>query len=216
MRRRIYLLVGLLLAAYLAALGAIELRSSHFQQASLPQPPTALVVGVVFYDDDRASRDARVARAVERLRSGGLQELILVGGWRPARSYLGARAMADTALALGVPPDRLRHDTRSNDTHSNLESALAMLPNNAAGIEMISDSLHLARISVLIGRSGFTGPVGYVPSDYTPGLLTRWWRLNHELLGYIVLLMPRPLAARLVDWLRLAENAAPTDRLAIT
>jgi uncharacterized SAM-binding protein YcdF (DUF218 family) len=215
MRRRTFLLVALPLAGYLAALATIELRSRHFEQASAPQPPTARVVGIVFYDDDKSSRDARVARAVERLRGAGLHELILVGGWRPARGYVGARAMAETALALGVPPNQLQHDTRSNDTRSNIESALAMLPDNTAGIEMISDPLHLARISLLIGRSGFSGQIGYVPSAYSPPLLTRWWRLNHELLGYIALLVPRPLIADLVDWLRRAASAAPADQLAI-
>ena len=216
MKRPVALVSATVLLAYLAAVIIIQARGKRFEEPSPPRSPAAQVVGVVFYDDDGESRSARVARGVERLKSAQLHQLIFVGGWRPASGYLGARVMYDEALSQGAPVERLRYDLRSNDTYSNLRSALSMLPAGTSGIDVISDPLHLARIAILLDRAGYAGSVGYVPSKAPESFPTHWRRINHELAAYLFMLLPRSFSEAMIDALRSSQRAASGAAAAAT
>jgi uncharacterized SAM-binding protein YcdF (DUF218 family) len=156
------------------------------------------VVGIVFYDDSEPERLARVLRGVERLRQREEYQLFFVGGWRPSCKYVGSELMRDVAVSLGSDPRRLASDNRSNDTYSNVENAIGMIPNGVSGIEVISDSFHLARIGLIIRWLGYSGSVKFIPAKQSYSLLQSWRRANHELLGYLSLLVPRQVAQPLI------------------
>jgi uncharacterized SAM-binding protein YcdF (DUF218 family) len=189
---------------YACALGMIELRARSIEVALEVGPvASGTVYGIVFYDDCDTARLARVARGVERLKAGAIDGLVMVGGWRPARSYVGSQVMADEALALGVPAARLRHDANSNDTWSNLRNALRVLQGESpASLELVSDRLHLARITLLLRSLAVEHSVRLVATAEDGSGWRYFARLNHELAAYLFLLLPRGPAEALLVRLR--------------
>lgn len=160
---------------------------------------TGPVHAVVFYHDEAMHRSARVQRGVERLQVGAVDGLIMVGGYRRNRRETGSSLMAAEAARSGIAEARLQQDAASYDTLSNLRSAGDMLlRNGSAGVELVSDRLHLARIQWQLGELGFSGQVRFVMTNPGDESLTGLFaRLNYELAAYGLLLLPRSWS----DWL---------------
>ena len=194
--------IGLLL--YMLCIASIQTRvgMAGAEQSS------GMGVGVVFFDDSAEMRHARVAKAVQRLRDGRVSKLIMVGGSRPASGYLGSQDMIEEAAMLGAGRNQLQHDSGSNDTWSNLENALKLIPDaETTRIELISDALHLVRIEFILWRLGFKGSANFVSCKITETTFSYFARMNHELLGYALLIIPRPLATKILDQLRAHTNS---------
>jgi hypothetical protein len=79
---------------------------------------------------------------------------------------------------------------------------------------MVSDYLHIARISNIVALQGLTQPVGYAASGETWSLRTHWFRLNHELLAWVFMLVPREIARELLLMFRRALPEAPVSEAA--
>lgn len=200
---------GIGLLAYVLCLVVIQIRVCMLvTDQSTSEQGSGMAVGVVFFDDSPEMRHARVAMAVARLRAGSVSRLIMVGGSRPASGYLGSLDMVQEAVMLGAGENQLQHDSRSNDTWSNLESALKMLPGaGTARIELISDALHLARVEFILWRLGFKGSADFVPCPVKETTFSYFGRMNHELLGYASLIVPRDLATKILGQLRARTNS---------
>ncbi|MDJ1160274.1 YdcF family protein [Chelatococcus sp. SYSU_G07232] len=167
-------------------------------------------VAIVLYDDAPEERRARVGRAVARLEAGAVSQIIMVGGYRPARHYLGSALMVEDAVSMGVDRGLLFHDTVSNDTRSNLEDGLSIARRLGADrIEIVSDRLHLVRTSWLMKRLFPEVNVGLVPSRDPESVASLLARLNHELLAYAAAtVLPQELSAAILARLR---NASAMD-----
>lgn len=203
--------IGLLL--YMLCLASIQIRVgvTGADQSTAEQSP-GMGVGIVFFDDVAEMRQARVAKAVQRLQDGSVSKLIMVGGWRPVSGYLGSLDMVEDAAMLGVSRNQLQHDSGSNDTWSNLENALALIPDaETARIELISDALHLARVDFILWRLGFKGSADFVSCPVTETSFSYFVRMNHELLGYALLIIPRELATKILGHLRARTNSPATS-----
>lgn len=206
-------MIGIGLLLYMLCLASIQIWVSVMgvHQSTAEQSPR-MGVGIVFFDDTAEMRQARIAKAVQRLQDGSLSKLIMVGGWRPASGYLGSLDMVEEAAMLGAGRNLLEHDSGSNDTWSNLENALALIPDTeTARIELISDGLHLARVEFILWRLGFKGSADFVSCPVVETSFSYFVRLNHELLGYASLIIPRDLATEILGHLRARTNAAGTS-----
>jgi uncharacterized SAM-binding protein YcdF (DUF218 family) len=208
MRRKLLLRLCLLPGfGYATALSAVLLhgRTIPFND-SAARLASGLVHAVVFYHDEATHRSARVRRGVERFQAGAVDGLITVGGYRRNRGETGSSLMAAEAARAGVAEARLQQDATSYDTLSNLRSAGDMLRRNgSAGVELISDRLHLARIQRQLGELGFSGQVRFIMTNPGDESLTGLFaRLNYELAAYGLLLLPRSWS----DWLTVQVREA--------
>lgn len=193
--------LGLVLLADAVVCGVLVVKaetttSSYYDWG---EPVDALVV---FYERPDSFR--RVDAAIEALRGGRAQHLLMVGGCRPREGRFGALEMATYAIEAGIPPDIVHVDGGSFDTKSNLAEALKVAGDmNWNSIAFVSDPLHLLRIrkiasaslpldSMSAGRS--------VASPYTGGALGAAWRAQHETL-YMMLsaVVSESLLAQLIQ-----------------
>jgi hypothetical protein len=138
----------LLLGIYTSiSLSLARLAEQSFGEERLPDHAEHLAA-VIFYVSTEPFRSARLKRGVELVRSGRVEKLLFVGGYRPNRSYVGAqREAAKAALEIGRGGVAFA-DLRSYDTLSNIEAACQLRNDHAPGFGLIlvSEPLHLNRI----------------------------------------------------------------------
>lgn len=162
-------------------------------------------VAVVLYTDEPSARNMRVSAAVNHFRQGHASLLVMAGGSRPNRAggYQGSLDMRHAAIAMGVPVDKVLADGGSNDTVSNLHAAIDLLRDRAPRsfrLTLVGDRLQLARLALIIWMIDLKAPLMQYPVVYLDagGIADgfgRWRRLNHELLGYVSLILPRPVVS---------------------
>ncbi len=201
------------LTTYFCGLALVWWIAEDFRQV-LPKETAVLAQAwaVVFYTEDETMRHARVSKAVERFRSGDLKGIYMVGGFRPRTRTTGSALMQLEATAMGVPAMYVAHDDTSNDSWSNVENALRFLgKQSTCRLEMVSDHLHLARIAWIVRRQTTTCEVRFLPTVASWNLVTYWQRLNHEIFGWMFLLLPRPVAGAV---LRVMRSELPTGSTA--
>jgi vancomycin permeability regulator SanA len=160
-------------------------------------------VAVVFYTDDPKTRNDRLLAAIEAFRDGKADILMMAGGDRPERgsSYNGAITMRQQAISLGVPEEQVLNDGGSNNTVSNLQSALMRLEerfNKPLQLALFTDRFQLLRLSLIakmidIKEPMVKQPVLFVEAGKLPQGTSRIGRLNHEILAYLSLLLPPAL-----------------------
>ena len=203
MRRGLALLAACV-AAYGAALAAIAGLASRIPSAQGGEPSGGRLAVVVFYTDDPAAWRRRVETGVREFRDRDAVRLVMTGGWRPDRGYHGGAEMRAAAAALGVPPERLLTDRTSNDSRSNFRQSLEALARDGlpgARLALVSDRLHLLRLSLIAWLDGVGGVALLVPTAESIAESGGFARLNHELAGYLALVLPegwtRPILALL-------------------
>jgi len=120
-----------------------------------PTPVGAASIAVLFGDADRMGettlRSLRNARTIASPRAS----YICIGGARPDIGYSGACEMRDWLATRGIDRSRIRVDTRSFDTRSNIVELRRLASEHASTtpIVIVTDSLHALRIRVLFGGS---------------------------------------------------------------
>ena len=102
-----------------------------------PQPPTV----------------ARARRAVELYRSGRAGRIVMSGShgmYDPLPARTEAAAMAEIAVAAGVPPGRITAETRSRDTIGNIWFTKPLLGSpSGQGVTVVTTDWHAARVRYL-------------------------------------------------------------------
>jgi len=179
--------------------------------ATAPQDRDGDAIAILWGDSGRLAGEGvrRLGQALALWHSGNPSRLVFcVGGARPSTGFWGARVLCDRLAAAGVPVDRLRVGTGSNDTVSNLRE-IAELARNAGvrRIVVVSDPLQTLRIRLLLHKAGDAPATSWAPYDYRtalprPGLVFLWGRAQHEFLAMVSLLLPDGLRRRLIDRLR--------------
>lgn len=157
---------------------------------------------VVFYTEEEPALRRRVKEGVRLLANGDVTLLVMVGGWRPGRHFHGASRMRHAAVALGVPADAVLIDDGSNDSFSNLEqahAALALAEATPHVLVLVSDRLHLMRLSLIARQQGIE-PFPLLSPTSDPVLDLH--RVKHELVAYAVLLLPRDVVRAVLKRLR--------------
>ena len=127
-------------------------------------------------------------------RIGG--ELIFSGAPLPDGSDSVAQHMAEVAERLGVPRDRIRIETRSENTHENLRNTQAMFGlGPGRGIVLVTSAIHMPR-SVAVARA-LEIPVLPYPCDFQGEWLTGWraWLPTND--------APGQLESALHEWIGL-------------
>jgi uncharacterized SAM-binding protein YcdF (DUF218 family) len=163
------------------------------------------VVAIVFFTDDPESRKKRVEAGVRHLQTVSAHWLVLTGGYRPDRDYHGALEMQHLAVSLGVSNVRILTDQSSNDSRSNLRQAIEAI--EAKGIPdprlvFVSDRFHLLRLSWIASRLRLRHAPRLAPTDETIWQVGGLRRLNHELVGYILLAFPEAWTKPALAWMR--------------
>jgi hypothetical protein len=170
-----------------------------------PEQPAG---AVVFYGDEGLLTAARVEGGVQLLMSGAVDEVYFVGGWRPLAHRNGAEQMAAAARQRGADPARVAHDAGSYDSISSMTEALERAKERElAGIVLVSDQLHLARL-IRVFRSaavetGYTGGLAWrcAPEDLSPPMT--FARAHHEAAAIALgFLAPEDAQRALTAWLR--------------
>jgi vancomycin permeability regulator SanA len=161
------------------------------------------IIAVVFYTDEPEARGMRIDAAIKHFKNGEANFLVMAGGDRPQRAggYNGAKNMRLEAIARGVPDDKVVTDLGSNDTVSNLLSAMESIKSRfdqPFKLALVTDSLQLLRLSFILRITDFKmpllqRPVLYFPSGDSPTGFDRLMRLNHELLAYFSMLLPQQI-----------------------
>lgn len=188
--------------AYAAAAILLVVMASAIGRPILSGPESERRVAIVFYTEDEDAVRARVAEGVRLLATQAVSKLVMAGGWRPGRDFHGAAEMRQTAIAQGATPGLILIDRGSNDSWSNLEQARAALAHADAtphSLVLVSDRLHLLRLS-LIARLQELRPVPAMSPTADPALDIV--RLNHELMAYVALALPRDLVRAVLNRLR--------------
>jgi DUF218 domain len=170
------------------------------------------IIAVVFYTDDAKTRNDRLQAAIAAFRDGKTRMLLMAGGNRPQRKdgYNGARNMRHEAIILGVPEGQVMTDSGSNDTVSNLLSAVGSLKGRFEKpfkLALFSDRFQLLRLSLIVQITDLKEPmlqqpILFVEAGELPTGFNRWSRLNHEILAYLSLLLPDTLTKNIFAQMR--------------
>jgi uncharacterized SAM-binding protein YcdF (DUF218 family) len=185
--RRWPLVVVVLLGADIALTSAFWWYA-HASTARPPALPSAAPL-VVFYSSIPASRDARLAAAVEAYARHGERRVLVVGGARPSQQRFGAEDMARALIARGIPAQAIATERNSYDTVGNLQAALR-LADGAETLVLVSERPHLLRIGWLLARLGTGQRAVPYPVDTPGGVVARWWQAHYECVAWLSLLMP--------------------------
>jgi uncharacterized SAM-binding protein YcdF (DUF218 family) len=151
-RTLLFLLAGFVL--WSALLGG---RIYAYAQVSDPTPADAAVVlgAAVYRDRPSPVFRERINHAVELYRTGQVRYLIFTGGLGTRDNVAESQAARDYAVASGVPADRIRIETVSTDTESNLSEAGKIIAE--MGLErvlVVSDPLHMLRAMAIAADQG--------------------------------------------------------------
>lgn len=129
--------------AALAALLAPELSFfGGWLLCAKPEPGPSCAV-LVLGTASPGLRERRVAAGVDAMRRAGCERLVLTGG-KPFTERPEADGMAEEALKLGVPADKMRLERTSRNTWENVGNSLPLLE-GVERVYVVSDSLHAHR-----------------------------------------------------------------------
>ena len=104
----------------------------------------------------------RVAVGIALWRQGAAPLLLLSGGGSRGRAE--AHAMAEAALAAGVPKTALLIEARSSNTLENaFESAALLSARGLGSVLLVSERYHLYRARLLFRRAGLSVVAGVAP-----------------------------------------------------
>jgi uncharacterized SAM-binding protein YcdF (DUF218 family) len=144
----------------------------------------ALGGGITAEGEPQPATAARARRAAELYRSGRAQRIVMSGAYGmydapPPRAE--AAAMAEIAVAAGVPPGRITAETRSRDTIGNIWVTKPLLGQPAGlGVIVVTSDWHAARVQYLtqvIWGPGYrvaVEPVTGEASTRPPEEIARW------------------------------------------
>ena len=141
-----------------------------FAQVSDPAPADAAIVlgAAVYRDRPSPVFRERINHGIELFRSGQVQYLIFTGGLGSRDNIAESEAARAYAIANGVPGDRIRIETVSVDTESNLAEAGRIA--EALGFDrllVVSDPFHMKRAMAIaedLGLNAAASPTS--PSRY--------------------------------------------------
>lgn len=171
-------------------------------------------VGIVLFSDfDRGGVDAETLRRMhftkDLFERGWFDHILCAGGARPRRHLVGSELMKREFSAIGVPPDRVHAESRSNDTRSNVEEALKIARQKGWGkATLVTSPLQMVRVREIV-RDRAASPALYLAAySYAEchpriGWTTLWWQTHYEWAARAVLrLLPGRLYKGLVNFLR--------------
>lgn len=161
-------------------------------------PPASTGSAVVFHASVEWEDEHRRAAARTLANAGALEQIVFVGGTRPARGANGAArqaALFDDETGGLLPA---LAGTWSYDTVTNVEEANSLV---GQGWVAVSDCLHLVRI-VALARGAATD--GYCSSAGGPGW--RFMRSLHEAVAWSSLALPQSWRDRMVRSVRLGGD----------
>jgi len=128
----------------------------------------------------------RVSTAAELLNAGRLHRLFFSGGRGVGNTKSEAQAMREYAVSIGIPPQRITLEERSNSTWENLLYTRA-LTEDCRSVLAISDGFHLARIRMIAHIQRWDLPT--YPVDHPPTLLFTARNLLREAIGVDLLVL---------------------------
>jgi len=186
MRRRVgialLIVLGLGLAAYLAALGYIVL---NMNRSTLQQVDVALVLGSRVYRDERLNPCLvkRVGEGVEVVRQGWARWLVVSGGLDRESSTVEAQAMAQIARSQGLNPERIVLEPKARSTYQNLRFTQQIMEKRGWNtVVIVSEPFHLPRAALMARRLGLE--FALAPSPHCPQNLPAFLREPLVLLYY--------------------------------
>ncbi len=138
----------------------------------LEDPPGRVDAAVVLAGDPDYERTTTAAQLVL---SGEARLLVLTGG-EPGPGD-SARDLERKALALGVPPERIRLETRSRSTREEVVEVLAILKSEGvASVALVTSPYHQRR-AWLVARKGWPGiAIRNRPARNSSFSVSGWWR----------------------------------------
>jgi uncharacterized SAM-binding protein YcdF (DUF218 family) len=129
----------------------------------------------------------RTRHAVRLFHEGRAERVVLSGGptQESAGVSIGAQ-MAELAVALGVPRERVLVETTSRNTHENAEAVAALLRAQGIGdVIVVTDSIHMRRAVACFRKAGLTVGRSSVPQVcVSSSNLAMLEAAAHEYLGY--------------------------------
>jgi uncharacterized SAM-binding protein YcdF (DUF218 family) len=177
------------LVLWAATFMAVLVASALWPREREPERPADAIVclGAGMVDDtsllpDNAStRRATTCAALQV--AGSAPVIVFTGAGNPVRS--AAEAMAEVALAAGVPEGAILVEPDAHSTIQNAANALALLPERTERIVIVSDAFHLPRSRVIFrlmgAREVATVAAGEPPEGAAvEGRSTLWWVLRES------------------------------------
>ena len=104
--------------------------------------------------------------------------------------------MCDQIAAEGVPADRLHIGSGFYDTISNIKETVTVARElGVSRVDLITDPAQALRARLFLPVPAGGTQLEWTPYDYLniepkPTILTLWWRVHHEWLGIVSLLLP--------------------------
>ncbi|MER3481346.1 MAG: hypothetical protein C4327_12970 [Meiothermus sp.] len=182
MRRGVGIVLGLGLAAYLAALGYIVL---NMNRSTLQQADVALVLGSRVYHGQRLNPClvGRVEEGVEVVRRGWARWLVVSGGLDRETGTVEAQAMAQIARSRGLNPERIVLEPSARSTYQNLRFTQQIMEERGWNtVVIVSEPFHLPRAALMARRLGLE--FALAPSPHCPQNLPAFLREPLVLLYY--------------------------------
>lgn len=131
-----------------------------------------------------ATTAARVRHAVDLMRAGRAETLVVSGGPRRRGRPSAAPAMRALAISLGVAPDRVLVEQRSSRTSENAREVAALL-GDVREVLLVTSALHMRRAALCFARHGIRAGAAPVPPapDEDPERASLVTQTLHEYLG---------------------------------
>jgi hypothetical protein len=188
----------LILGAYAATVAAWR---AGLPPMSASGPGTA----VVFFDGTVEATLPRALHALDFVRRGMVDRVLLVGGARPARAFFGSAVLRGRLSAMeGFGRAAWTADVESFDTPSNLRAAGAFLRAGRADgpVLFVSDDYHLWRIALTCRDPcdvpALAGRIVWSPTDEPRTAVDHLRRLIWEIGAWIAAALPEAVAQRMV------------------
>jgi uncharacterized SAM-binding protein YcdF (DUF218 family) len=159
--------------------------------------------GVVFFGGfdrkDLPGRDSRkrLNEALALANAGRFETLVIVGGSRKRLECAGSEMLAEEAVRLGFPSDRILVGGESRDSISNLREVEEIaLARGWDSLLFVSSPVHVVRLAWLKEREGIALECGYLQGDLSEFCKRKDVLLEcfHEWMGYLsVLILPEQI-----------------------
>lgn len=129
--------------------------------------------------------EARLQHAVDLVKSGTAEYLIVTGGKLPGDVTTEAATARAWAIAHGVPDERILGEDRGRSTLESLEGVAAILhKHDLHSAVFVSDRTHMLRVLRMasdLGIAAWGSPTPTSPTDLETD--RRWRSVAHELAG---------------------------------
>lgn len=188
--RRLSILAGLALAAFLIACAAIALSGLNDR---LGRADVAVILGNKVEDDGRASTRlaVRLDEAVALYRQGWFRHVIVSGAVGP-NGYDEPRVMKAYLVRRGVPAEAVIMDSKGANTRLTAEnSALIMKAHGFRSALVVSQYFHIPRCRLAFAQAGIAPVYGAHARFFSPRDL---YSIPREVAGYAVYWLRRPAA----------------------